>query len=452
MLVDALADVLVEFQRIVAFAVRHAFDAGHQPHAAHFADQRQVLQRPELRLEIGRDMPRVRQHLVFENVEVLQRHRAADRVAGVGQPVAEQGVRMVGAAQVLQQSLGNHDAAEREIAGGDALGEDDHVRVEVEQVAGGEDGPEPPEGGDHFVGNIEDLVLPADLADAPEITVRRHDDAARGLDRFADESADLFRADPLDSLPEFLDQEIGEAFFRDAFRAVERVRRGELDHQFVGAVHPVAVARAAVERGRQVGRAMIGTAAAEDQLLLRAAADIVIELHETQRRLHRGRASGGVEDVGEVARRVAGNAPRQFRRGRVHRVPGGVVGKLQRLLVHDSREFLAAMADIDAPHAGRAVDQLLAASVGDVDAVAFADQRARLGADRAGVRPGLDEMARRQIDGVLRITAFHWFRFAHRRHVRLRAALPDEGSSCSKRRLSSLHFECPFNQYCRNTA
>ena len=35
------------------------------------------------------------------------------------------------------------------------------------------------------------------------------------------------------------------------------------------------------------------------------------------------------------------------------------------------------MADIDAPHAGRAVDQPLAGTVGDVDAVALADERAR---------------------------------------------------------------------------
>ena len=116
MRVDALADILVELQRILALAVGDAFDAAHQPDAAHLADQRQFLQRLQLRLEIRRDLARMVEHAVFEQVEVPQRHRAADRMAGVGQPVAEHGVRMVRAAQFLQQPLRDHDAAEREIA------------------------------------------------------------------------------------------------------------------------------------------------------------------------------------------------------------------------------------------------------------------------------------------------------------------------------------------------
>ena len=65
------------------------------------------------------------------------------------------------------------------------------------------------------------------------------------------------------------------------------------------------------------------------------------------------------------------------------------------------RQFLAAVADIDAPHAGGPVDQPLAVAVGDVDAVAFADQGARFGADRAGIRPGLDQMALGEFDGIV---------------------------------------------------
>ena len=50
------------------------------------------------------------------------------------------------------------------------------------------------------------------------------------------------------------------------------------------------------------------------------------------------------------------------------------------------------MADIDAPHAGGAVDQAAARAVGDIDALATLDETARLRADRARHRPGLNKM------------------------------------------------------------
>ena len=59
MRVDALADILVELQRVLALAVGDAFDAAHQPGAAHLADQRQFLQRLQPRLEIRRDLARM---------------------------------------------------------------------------------------------------------------------------------------------------------------------------------------------------------------------------------------------------------------------------------------------------------------------------------------------------------------------------------------------------------
>ena len=120
---------------------------------------------------------------------------------------------------------------------------------------------EPPEASHHLVGDVEDVVVAADFADALEIVIRRHDDAARGLHRLADEGADPVGADARDRLAELIDQEIGERLDAHACRPAERVRRRELHDQFVGAVHPVAVARAAVERGRQIGRAVIGAAA-----------------------------------------------------------------------------------------------------------------------------------------------------------------------------------------------
>ncbi len=216
---------------------------------------------------------------------------------------------------------------------------------------------EPTEAGHHLVGDVEDVIVAADLADALQIAIRRHHDAARGLHRLADEGADPVGADARDRVAELIDQEIGERLDAHALRPAERVGRRQLDDQLVGAIHPVAVARAAIERGRQIGRAVIGAAAAEDQLLFRPPAHIVVELHEAQCRLHRRGAAGGEEDMAEIARRMTGDAHGKLRRWRVHRVPRRVVGQRHRLVVHHLGQFLAAVADIDAPHAGRSVDQ-----------------------------------------------------------------------------------------------
>ena len=69
MRVDAFADILVELQRVAALAVGDAFDAGHQPGAAHLADQRQLLQCLQFRLEIRPDFPRVLKDATLQQVE-----------------------------------------------------------------------------------------------------------------------------------------------------------------------------------------------------------------------------------------------------------------------------------------------------------------------------------------------------------------------------------------------
>ena len=150
------------------------------------------------------------EHAAFEQVEIGQRHRTADRMAGVGQPVAEHGVGMVRLAQVVHQPGRDDHAAEREIARGDALGEGDDVGLDAEDITRSEDLAEPPERRDDLVGDVENVVVAADLGDALQVAVRRHDDPARGLDRLADEGADALRADPRHLLPELVDEKVGE--------------------------------------------------------------------------------------------------------------------------------------------------------------------------------------------------------------------------------------------------
>ena len=68
--VDALADGVVEFERIVAAAVGDAVDAGHQAHAAYFADQRQVFQRLQPLLEIRCHSAGMSEDSIFQQIEV----------------------------------------------------------------------------------------------------------------------------------------------------------------------------------------------------------------------------------------------------------------------------------------------------------------------------------------------------------------------------------------------
>ena len=59
------------------------------------------------------------------------------------------------------------------------------------------------------------------------------------------------------------------------------------------------------------------------------------------------------------------------------------------------------MPDIRAPHPGRAVDQLAALVVMHIDPFARPQHAARLRADRARRRPGLDQVINRVLRGLL---------------------------------------------------
>src|SRR3546814_3321748 len=84
------------------------------------------------------------------------------------------------------------DLGERQVAGGDALGQRHQVRLDGEAVAA-----EPlagaPEAADHLVGDQQDVVLPADALHLRPIACRRDDDAAGTLHRLAAEGGDGLR-------------------------------------------------------------------------------------------------------------------------------------------------------------------------------------------------------------------------------------------------------------------
>ena len=85
--------------------------------------------------------------------------------------------------------VGDADAAEWDVAAGDALGELHDVRLDAVVLQ-----PEPAAGaaeaGDHIVGDEQHVVARADLTDAREVVRGRDDDAAGPLDRLGDERGD----------------------------------------------------------------------------------------------------------------------------------------------------------------------------------------------------------------------------------------------------------------------
>ena len=82
---------------------------------------------------------------------------------------------------------GDDHGAHRDVPGGEPLGAGDDVRVEGEPGAR-EPLTEPPEPGDHLVGDEQDAGVAADLAHRVEVSRRRSEDAARAS-RFSRSSA-----------------------------------------------------------------------------------------------------------------------------------------------------------------------------------------------------------------------------------------------------------------------
>jgi hypothetical protein len=81
----------------------------------------------------------------------------------------------------------------------------------------------------------------------------------------------------------------------------------------------------------------------------------------------------------------------QLRRRRGSQAPGRIIGHGERLLGDGVGDLLAAVADIDAPHARRPVDQPVAVAVVDVDPLRAGHDRAVVVVQGLQVLPGVDD-------------------------------------------------------------
>src|SRR6266566_5797733 len=149
--------------------------------------------RGEHRLERGDALDQL---LPLDEVEVRQRHGSGSRMPGVRVAMPEHRRR-----SRLPERLGHpgpdDDGPDRQVAGAEALGAGDHVRIKTEPLAG-EPGADPSVARDDLIGHEQHVVAPADLAHRPQVALRRRVDAASADHGLAEE-----RGDPV--LPEHLD-------------------------------------------------------------------------------------------------------------------------------------------------------------------------------------------------------------------------------------------------------
>ena len=166
------------------------------PERARFADQRMVFEfLPAFRqIRRGNVAHVFDDAFVAQQLDVARGDRGARRMAGVREAVVE--VAAVGEARSATRSR-HHHAADRQIARRHTLCHHEQVGFEIvvfrrEPAAGAA------EAGDHFVDDEQDSVFFADAPHFGPIARRRHDDAARALNRFADERSDFVGANGFD--------------------------------------------------------------------------------------------------------------------------------------------------------------------------------------------------------------------------------------------------------------
>jgi hypothetical protein len=158
---------------------------------ARVADQRVRAQRLQPGGEARRHALAVGQHAaVLVQAQHFQRHRGADRVRRIGGAVADRraGGRGVGDGRV--DLFREHGRAHRHVARGQALGQRHQVGLHAFGIAG-EHRPSAAEAGDDLVDDEQDAELARRIAHRHQPAGRRHDDAARALDRLAEERRHL---------------------------------------------------------------------------------------------------------------------------------------------------------------------------------------------------------------------------------------------------------------------
>ena len=284
---------------------------------------------------------------------------------------------------------------DRQVAGREALGGGDDVGREAEPLAA-PPAAGPAEAADHLVGDQQHVVLAADALDLLPVALRRHDHAARTLDRLADERGDVVGPELEDALFQAARGLLAMGLRREV--AAMRIPVGRLDvleawQRQVGlGMHRRQPGQA---RGRE-RHAVVAVRPADHDLLGRPALQVPEPAHELDRGVV-GLGAGVGEEHAIEAWRQLGEAGGELDRGRRRALKEGVVvGQRRHLAARRLDQLGAAVADIDAPQAGHAVEQPVALAVPEPAALGAGDDpaapRRQLGmvGERVKVVPGIE--------------------------------------------------------------
>ncbi|SBV32890.1 protein of unknown function [uncultured Sphingopyxis sp.] len=233
------------------------------------------------------------------------------------------------------------------------------------------------EAANHFVGDDEQAIFAGDGLDLGPIALGRDDHAAGALHGFADEGGAIFGADLEDLVLDRGHAGVAEGFLAHPLPFAVGIGLADMldagDRQVALRVHRLHPA----ERNARDGRTVIGVPAADEDGALRLALQLPIMAHHTEDGVVRLAARGVEEDVRQAVSGQARDLCRERHRGRRRGLEECVI---ERQLAHLRRrrldQFLAAIADIDAPEARHRVEDALAVAVGDMAALGMGDDAA----------------------------------------------------------------------------
>ena len=336
------------------------------------------------------------QGFVFQDLDIAQCDGGADRVARICIAMDEFLAR---GAQGVDNRARHAGGRNRQIARRQALGHRHDIGADAEMLK-----PEPfaqaAKAADHFIADQQDAIFAADRLDRLPISGGRDDHAARALHRFANERGNVFGADRQDAVLDRLRRARAEGHRVFAKAVAERIGLHHMldarDRQAALNMHEFHAAQAR----RRDGRSVIGVVAADEHRALGLTLQRPVCAHQAEHGVVGFRPAVVEEHVRQITAQQRGDPGRQFDRrdGR-----GAEKRVVERQLFHlprgDFDQFGAAIADIDAPQPGHAIQ----------DGVPFAVDNRRsfgMGDDPAAAQFDLQRIARLrgQVMGHIELT------------------------------------------------
>ena len=228
----------------------------------------------------------------------------------------------------------------------------------------------------------------------------RHEHAARTLDRLGVEGGDALRSAERGDLGAQRGGRGGDDRLRvGPDRVAVGVVRRDLVLPVVGHAEAGVEDRQRGEAGADRRRAVIALLERDELVLLRLAAGVPVVADEADRAVDRVRAAEGEVDVVEIARRQLGEPGGEAdRRLRAEAEVAGRIGQGAQLALGGGDDALLAVAGVDAPEAGEAVDEGAPLGVGHGRALGGGEH-----ADAGGLVPApagdrVDEMGAVEFD------------------------------------------------------